>query len=349
MKQVSLWLVLLMAGVMISVAGCGKNVVGPTAPEVIVSSAEVSEQSGSEADKLADESEAANASCHAAVPAGKRSYNSLKYKYQVKRYVRKHIGRYLRNFRTLKSLWFFSPPYRMAWYHLVLSNKLFVNIVWRFNIDRQIIATAMEIMAQAYRPGDSTNPGNFNPEVTLFPFKWIGFWRGGFDNTNLLPGWEVVPNSTDGYVFNTRNENNDLVSIDTKSYLVDVYTNNYDIRRFHWIYSHDPVGLDFYKIELEMQDQPELKRYKLDLRLNAPDGVVTDVDIWRSTEDASGSFRILKTDGTLSLNLTFDAQGNGGGTLTILNKQGQMDHYHYVVDIAGKSYFTINGSEPIYM
>lgn len=328
----------------ITISGCGKNAMGPTAPEVVNQPAAVAAPPAMTAEPAPDE----NAETEAACVRHPSKINKGK---NFKRYIwnwRSHVPSFMLKFYAhVLCGWYgrlstFPHPLK----HLV-SNKLFMALMIKFGEDRVIMEKVLAVLALGWAPGDGTNPGNFEVESTLLPKEWNP-GRGFYGE--LKPGWFTHVNSVVGYEFYSTNAEGVKLQVVSGSTPGNIYDNASDVRMFEWIFSYlEPApnwrvaGINM-KLDNRMSDRLSFEGSIFEL-----DSTEISINIYMNKNDKAAFFSVENIGtGDFKLQLTFLADGSGTGFVKVKNSCGEIDTYNYTIDPHGRGYYTKNGGHKHY-
>ncbi len=331
----------LIAFASLTLSGCGKNTLGPTAPAALAPQAAPA--------VLADGVSAPDEVVAAGSSGGNNGYGYVKGR--KKAWQHHHFSHYRRllNYlfvrffaRYLALKWFEDPDVFHTVKRIVNSPMFFVVYV-RCGVGDFLVNKVLRILSDTWFPGIGTNPSGCDPEVTLLPFRWKmgrGFYGGRLD------GW----GKNDVYKLESWTPDLDCVSLETNSHEVDIYENQTPIITYKWKYDFKPFdsvnGVSRF-IGLKVKHQPWDKILiipggKYDTRIRENGNCIIADDVWASTENKSAccSVSSLGTGG-LTINLLFAEDGSGDGSLDI-ERNGSNDHYEFVVKCNGHGYYIKN-------
>jgi len=324
----------------LTLSGCGKNVVGPTAPESLTSSSNTQALAAIDPDAAEVVPELSGSTVESACHhRGKKKWSRYmyhRYLFKFRPWRVKRIG------RLIIEEWFDDPDLTRTICN-ILSSRLFYIVTFRCGVGPLLFIKSLKILSQTWFPGLNTNPQGCDPEVTLLPYRWN--LRNGFYG-DRLPGWT----NGNGYQFQARTPEQDYVSLETKSYTNNIYQNETPIFTILWRYVYFPLeyvpGERFTRIiRLRFSNAYWDKKFIIhDSRIEEDHEKVAVEELWASTENKSARCKIVSynTD-LLNIDLQFDETGAGGGTVDIKNWWGKINHYEFVVYSNGHGYYTKNG------
>ncbi|MEW6515703.1 MAG: hypothetical protein AB1439_02185 [candidate division FCPU426 bacterium] len=230
----------------------------------------------------------------------------------------------------------------------IITSKLFKIVIFKCGIGPILFWQSLLMVSETWYPGLDTNPAQCDPEITLLPYRWnrcSGFYG------DYLSEW----GNGRGYHLHSVTPKNDIVELFTSSSLNNIYHNEKPIITLQWNYSFiaDPVNNPTGKnksLFLSLANEYYINRLTLfyaeprfykngDERLEAE-------EVWSSTANKSGRCKIVTRNGDLlNMDLEFDANGVGGGTVDIRSWSGQVNHYVFVVNGYDHGYYTKNGGK----
>ena len=327
-KKFALALVLSLSMLLAITSGCGKNVVGPTAPTLAADS------------DLMSESEALqnySAACH-----------------NPRRWIgpRAWVYEYMINCTPAKIMalgdnvndGYFNDPAMLAAFKRVTTSKLFYIIMFNHGAGFMLVDTAVQILSTGWSPNTHDNPGNFPKKVTLFPYDWDShrLFHGA-----LHAGWVI---DDIGYGLNETGAGGDVLSLYTSSIDGNIYKNNGNFYQYTFDYSwrNDDTHWAYFQTKVACNGSDHWAF--LDYRgtwLNE-DGQTTSFDnVHFSTVDKSGQCHISSVPDSKKFNiwLDFNADGSGGGTMDIKNVHGVATHYEYSQAVNGHGWWTKNNGK----
>jgi hypothetical protein len=304
-------------------AGCGQNSMGPTAP------------TQPSAQTLASAPSANfNAACVNNKPTGHRIWTKEMLEGMIWKFV--HPGRFSEFCGEVLSGYLTSPEVLRTFHHVV-SSRIFNIIIFQTGAGNLIASKALRIVSQVWYPGLGSSPNGFSPEVTLLPFAWSAHrgFSGGF-----LTAW----GDSTGYHLDSYTPAGDHVRIETQSGPGNIYRNEKNFSNFSWYFTEitatGGVGQIFFAVISGIDNRLALDYTTVMHELN--DGSIFFSEVWASVKDRSGRCRIFANDGTLDMDLTFDATGAGGGYVTVLINN-QLDRYDFLQAADGRGTWTKNG------
>lgn len=337
-KQVLLNLIVIALASTLLTTGCGKNVMGPTAPSALkASSVQVvtADASGSEEGTV-------DAACH-------------KGKKWTDHYLRHYLG--LFNYGQVKRWTMF---FIRDWFqdedltntmHNILSSRLFYIVTFKCGVGTVLAWETLKILAETWFPGLGTNPAQCDPEITLFPYRWnsdCGFYG------EFLSEW----GNGRGYHLTSYTPKNDKIELFTSSSINNIYKNVKPVISLQWNYAFIPDEVN------NPNGKPKILFYsfanmyyieRLTLFWAQPqflvdgDEQIIGQEVWASTQDKSARCKIVSQNSNLlNMDLQFDATGVGGGTVAVRNWHGQVDSYFFDVKANGHGYYTKNGGKKHY-
>lgn len=335
---------LLLALTSLTIFGCGKNVVGPTAPQAKSSQALDAVQQST---IVSGTNEDAN-SLQAACSGKKRKYTRWSHR-KFNAYLLKFNPWSVKKFGNVLCNGYFTDPEVKRTVRRILRCRLFYIITFRCGLGPYLFKACLRVLMQSWFPGPGTCPNGFDdPEVTLFPYAWNRH-RGFYGEFNL--GWH---NGVQ-YFFESYNSDTDgdRTTVCTYTGDGDIYQNQNNINQFTWDFSYVPhengddssirftIGYFYNKQKLMIMDKTKIKEAYLNT-INFP-------EVWASTQDKSGCCEISSTNGELNMLLNFKPSGKGKGYLEIINRRGNMDTYNFTVWKGGRhGYWTKNGGRKRY-
>jgi hypothetical protein len=330
------WIVALVAvlglGIMLAIVpGCGKNVAGPTAPKLAADSDEMSET-----EALQNYS----AACH-----------------NPGRWIgpRAWVYQYLINCTPAKILkmgddissGYFNDPVMVTAIKRITTSNLFYLIMFKQGLAWLITDTATQILSTAWSPNEFENPGNFPCKVTLLPLEWNTYklFHGA-----LHSGWVVSNNTTsNGYALEMTSTEGNTLNLQTYSLNGDIFKNSGDFYSFMYNFqcqlanSHNAV-LDS-RIQYSASDNNVFMIGRSTWMMEDGTGLSFD-DIHFSTADKSGRVHIISVPANLlNIELDFNSDGSGTGTMDIKNVHGVMVHYDYSQTADGHGWWMKNNGK----
>jgi hypothetical protein len=331
MKQINCkWfcLIAVFALTSLTLAGCGKNVVGPSMPNS-VPAAGIDNQDSAGIMPMGNTSEEACGKKGGWTQVHYRDY-LLKLTPHFVSFICKHIaGKWFGDEAVTKTV------------ENITESRLFNIIMFRCGVGPLIMMKTLKILSNTWSPWPNINPRNCTPKVTLFPYAWDlhqGFYG------EIRPGWQ----KNGGYYTKITDPQLDYVGMDTGSQDVDIYQNAVPIRHFQWQYGFAPAdGLSSQRLGFSIDNFYWDKQLVIgsDYTLlddNGPRIIVREV--WASTETKAARCKIASENTDwLNMDLKFVADGSGGGTMDIIGWNGKINHYEFTVLANGHGFYTENG------
>jgi hypothetical protein len=316
-------------------SGCGKNVMGPTSPQVAPSAASQATTPGSTVGTATKPGET-DAACVREREQQNRGKHYDKYVWSWKG----DVAKYTRNFwEHIVASWYADFQIPNPFQHLT-SNALFLMLVHKFDLDDAIMAKTLEVLSLSWAPGWNTNPGNFTPEVSLLPMDWNQC--KGFQQP-LYTGWKTHFNSVKGYEFHATNPDGDLCNITAGSAPYNVFNNEkgvIELFEYEYEYYNHLNQTAMANFQLRHYGLPELD---FTGSITSLDGNIISILITLADTDKSGVYNIQTPE--IWLQLRFAADGSGGGFVKKGQNHQYTDDYEYTVDKHGCGYYTLNGGE----
>lgn len=319
------WAVLLgVAFMMFTLTGCGKNVLGPTAPTLTTAANASLSDAG---DQVLD------AEC--TKPGSFWNHGRLNSLIQRLVHV-KHIHWLV---EQLVNAFFTDPAVRETFWNIV-SSKPFQLIAVDWGLGALLLQDSIRILAYSWYPGLGSTQNGFEPEVTLLPFAWSP--AGGFDYPNYLSGWH----NGVGYALTSVNPEGNTVTLSTYSQPGNIFQNQQNLDFFSWRYRRHPVSGPDDWLQFDLNTFGD--RLTLDSTsqiTQPPNFSISFEDVWASTADKSARCYLSDYLGTLLVRFEFAPDGSGGGFMEIPTKHGvvRYDLTHYA---NGHGYWTKDGGKP---
>ncbi len=344
--------VFLIALTSLTIIGCGKNVVGPTAPQAISSQVLDAVQQSTAVSGANTDANSLQAACLG--NKGKRyrwthrRFNAFLSKFNpwsVKKFINKVLKLHVDD-----------PEVRKTVKH-ILSSRLFYIITFRCGLGPYLFKACLRVLMQSWSPGLGTYPDGFdNPEVTLFPYAWnpySGFY-GDLDDLESR-GWT----NGEGYYLESRNTHipETFTSIVTKSYFNntasghDIYKNE-KANEIYWDFKYSPklgmlswISMGLFLNSTVTQQCIVIKNSSNGAPIiREPNGnQIFFGNVRASTQNLAAVCNMSSTKDGLDMKFELDESGKGGGKLFIPNGQGGIDEYYFKVKKAnGRSYWTKN-------
>lgn len=321
-------------GMVLSIAGCGKNSLGPTAPTGSSSFLQTPASSGADIFQAEGEETQFEISCHTGADHPACG--------EMQRISNQLLHRWFTRFTG-------TNPFERLW----TANPVFTKIMRHFQIDQYLLKKSARIIGQVWSPSPAVNPGNFSPKVTLFPKDWNP--REGF-NGNLHDGWMGHANHGFVYSLGTHdpdgkltgplyNANRDLVQISTFTFPDDMYAGQASIQKFVWNLGYSTASEEGYINYLDVDYFPADQSTHLSWTLFEGNEPNAKVNFMVFNQSHQAMYHVQSGDNTLILDLRFNTDGSGGGTLDRLNKQGSMDHYDFTVYPNGHGFWLKNNTK----
>lgn len=324
--------------------GCGKNVMGPTAPTALVAQ-QVGGSHIASADSVSlpgMEDGTVEAACHGKGGGKKwgehhfRHYQGLFNYGQVKRWTMFLIREW------------FQDPELITTVDNILSSRLFFIVTFKCGVGPLMFLESLKILAETWFPGLGTNPAQCTAEITLLPYRWdpnSGFY-GAF-----LSEWGNGRN----YHLTSFTPKNDKIEMFTGSSINNIYQNQKPIDIISWEYNfianaiNNPTGVDKSLVlsfaNMYPEDRLILFPFNAQFFQRGDEKVIAN-EVWASTKNKSARCLIVSQDtNLLNMDLQFDATGAGGGTVAVRNWRGFVDQYVFVVKANGHGYYTKNGGK----
>jgi hypothetical protein len=317
------WLVIFALG-----TGCGKNVIGPTAPKLAAES------------ELMTEGEALqnySAVCHN--PGrwfGPRAW----------------IYEFMLNCTPMKILelgdnlndGYFNDPAMLAAFKRVTTAKLFYIIMFNHGAGFALMDTAVQILSTGWSPRPHENPGAFPHKVTLMPYDWD---RHHLFHGGLHDGWEDFGT---GYGLAETGATGQTLSLQTGSLDGDIYKNNGNFYTFafNYMWRDDDTHWAYFMSRVACNGSDHWAFFDSRGTWLNEDGQTTSFDsVHFSTVDKSGQCHISSIPDSKKLNiwLDFNPDGSGGGTMDIKNVHGVTTHYEYSQAVNGHGWWTKNNGK----
>jgi len=327
--KVTLALVLGLSMLVAITPGCGKNVVGPTAPTLAAEADEMSE-----AEVLQNYSAACHNPGHWIGPRG-------------------WVYEFLMNCTAAKILkmgddvndGYFSDPAVKTALKRILTSKLFYLIMFNHGAGFMLVDAAAQIISTGWSPNRWDNPGNFPNKVTLFPFDWNTY---RLFHGSILSGW--VPAGT-GYVLQMTSPEGNYLHLQTGTKDNDIFKNNMNFYEFRWDYTCQLTNSHSAYLNTWMTRNLAANWVYLsgagsaNMMLEDGQGIWFD-DIHFSTSDKSGRVHLYAApDNKIEVLLEFNADGSGTGHMDIKNVRGVLAHYEYSQAADNHGWWTKNNGK----
>lgn len=308
----------------ISVSGCGKNIVGPTTPN----ETSVQAAGGTSAESM-------DAACFG---RSNRFWSRGMLQVFLLRFLTPKMFEDVAD--DVTGLFLTSPTVRKELRGIVFS-PLFRIFMFETGAGRFMFNKTLRVLSRSWYPGIGSSPNEYSPELTLFPYAYSK--RRGFHGS-MLPGWFMAGGA---YTIISTNSAGDRVQYVTSSGEKDVYQNQKEFYAFQWSL-FERTSVSYANINFDViVNSDRISLYDTHVREHA-DGDMIFQNVWTSLQDKSSHFGVGCTDGKIDANLTFDATGAGGGTLTLENSAGTMDTFEFVQNATGHGYWTKNGGRKRY-
>lgn len=310
---------------------------GPTAPQAKSSQALDAVQQSTTISAPSVDSNSFQAGCF----RGKRRGNPWS-QARYYAYLMKFNPGSVRKFGNILCKGYFTDPEVKRTVRRILRCRLFYIITFRCGLGRYLFKACLGVLKHSWFPGPGTNPGGFDPEVTLFPYAWnphCGFYGP------LMLGWYSFHNGTTYYKYDHYNvtPNGDRTEVSTYSYDGDIYQNQNNINQFGWyfLYTDKTGNQGSIKLKVDYLDST-LGIHNMTEIVEMDANHISFREVWASTRDKSGCCRITSSD--LDMNLNFEPSGKGGGHLKIGD-----DLYEFTVRKGGRhGFWTKNGGRKHY-
>jgi hypothetical protein len=317
--------------------GCGKNVMGPTAPTALVAqqvgAAETMALPGAE-----------QGTVEAACKGRDRKWNDQLFHHHLGLFNHGQIRKWI---MFIVRDWFQDEDLTNTMEN-ILSSKLFYIITFKCGVGTLLFWESLKILAETWYPGLDTNPAQCTAEITLLPYQWDP--HSGFYG-EFLSEW----GNGRGYHLTSYTPLNDKIELFTSSSINNIYKNVKPIISLQWNYAfipnevNNPTGkpkILFYSVA-NMYYMERLTLFWAQPQfLQKGDEKIIGQEVWASTQDKSARCLITSRDSDmLNMDLQFDATGAGGGTVVVRNWHGQVDNYFFDVKASGHGYYTKNGGK----
>jgi hypothetical protein len=321
----------------LTLSGCGKNVVGPSAPGTLTKTTQAQAVDADAAEvvaELADDS-GMDANCHG---RNKKVWSRYMFRYYLFKFNPWVVNRIT---NQIVRKWFEDEALTKR-FRKITKSRMFYIVTFRCGVGPMLFLKSLKILAKTWVPGLNTNPRNTDPEITLLPYR---FRLGQGFYGERLPGW----GNGNGYHVEGSTPEGDLIFLETKSFASNIFMNESPIYAIQWRYSYFPV-------DMSNGDIPQALRMRFtnaywdkkmivdDAKLEEDGARIYVDEMWASTENKSAVCKIssLNTE-DLNIDLQFDELGAGGGTVDIKSWRGRINHYEFVVRANGHGYYIKNG------
>jgi hypothetical protein len=327
-KQLVYGIFLLNIVIVFALSGCGKNSMGPSTPTLQNYPQQVfsSEPEG-------DFQVACKEQEH---------YWPQRERGRILGFLTEPMIEFIANYLTSRYMTF--PEFKIN-LHRVIETRLFRIVVFRMGVGQMIMKKFLRIVSQTWAPGWGTNPMNFNYEISLLPYDF-SFARG-FHGL-FHPGW----GNGNGYHLESFAANGDRVIVQSKTAITNIYQNQTNVQDIEWFYQYVPTVYDpstnrtAKGARISFNYAPYSHRFGFSYQTNLDENAdtISLFDVSASCIDQSANVSVGSSQGKLNIQMTFNAQGIGSGTLDILNSHGFIDHYEIVTTSYDHGYWTKNGN-----
>ena len=326
-----------MAGfAVILTAGCGHNTMAPAMPD---GQALQTGESGAEVWTLDENSGMVTANCRRV-----RANQGW-----TERFMRR-LSRFFSRLPVVQKVYrrvftrYVTDPDAQAALKRVLRARLTRLVVVRFGVGPLLIKDSLKILTQAWLPGSQTSPNGFDPELTLIPYDF--HFRRGFYGA-MHEGW----GNGNGYHFQSFNADQDQARLTTHTLPVNMYQNETGVITWSWRYAYTPSVYDPSADRVPKYIHLSFQNRYYNNNISFGGDTFWDIDAnrihvqeaWASTSDKSGRLSIFSTDGRLNADLTFAADGSGGGTMDVEDFWGRIHHYEITQWANGHGYYIKDG------
>jgi hypothetical protein len=341
--------IFLLALTSLTIFGCGKSVVGPTAPQAISSQVLGAVQQSTAISGANAEANSFQAAC-----LGKKGkWTNRTFCACLLKFNPWSVKKFINNVLKLDVV----DPEVKSTVQRILRCRLFYIITFRCGLGHYLFKACLGVLKQSWSPGLGTNPGGFDPEVTLFPYAWNPY--SGFYGDLESRGWT----NGEGYYFKSTNVHvpETFTKITTKSYFnnvegYDIYKNNEEANEIFWDFMHSPKKgtgeLSWINLGLFLNSSSTQWMQCIVIKsshngspvIREPNGnYIYFTEVRASTQNKAAVCNMSSTRDGLNMTFELDEAGKGGGTLSIPNSQGVIDEYYFKVKRGnGRSYWTKN-------
>jgi hypothetical protein len=308
---------------LLALAGCGRNPLGPTAPTL---------NSTSTASLDSDDNVLSAECTKPGSYWNKGNAVSL-----IQRLI--HRNHVTTLGETLLNVFFTDANVRRTVGNILVS-KPFHLVALDWGLGHLLLRDCLRILAYAWFPGLGSSPQGFAPEVTLLPFAWSA---AGFDYPNFLSSWH----NGDGYQIQSFNPEGVEAIIQTNSRPGNIYANEKDFNLFSWRFRLKyPSGLNDW-IEFNLNSWNDRLTLDPSSQITQTPGKVSISfgDVWASTVNKSARCQITDYFGSLNMDLVFAEDGSGGGFVEIALRRNRLVRYELTHFADGHGYWTKDGGK----
>jgi len=216
----------------------------------------------------------------------------------------------------------------------VVKSKAFRLIAIRLGLGQTLMKSCLQILLESWAPGSGTSPNGFDPEITLLPYAWSP-GQGFYGDLLTANGWQ----NGSGYTCNSSTDDANVFQQST-SYPGNIYHNDSNITEFSWnhiFYNQHNMNINLFVRYSNSRIYISSTSPSYPVIEEADGNLIYFEDIWVSTVDSSARCRIWSTNGKLDMDYELNAEGVGGGSLTLAGNL-----YQIWVEANGHGYWTKN-------